>query len=151
MPIQATAAPLLKRLTAIIYDLLLLTAVLFIVGIIVASITTFMVNDGHAITEEHPFYLIYQIYLLSSLLLSAFIFFAWFWTHGGQTLGMKTWKLQLLSDNQQNFTWKQSAIRFFAAGLSWSVVGIGFLSALWHEDKKTWHDILSKSQIVQRP
>ena len=146
---QATPAPLLKRLAAIIYDLFLVTALFFIVGIIVASITTFAVNNGQAITEAHPFYWVYQIYLLSFLLLSAFIFFAWFWTHGGQTLGMKTWKLQLISDNQQAFTWKQAAIRFFSAGLSWGVVGIGFLSCLWHEDKKTWHDLLSKSRIVQ--
>lgn len=147
---HATPAPLLKRFAAIIYDLFLVTAVVFIVGIIVATITTFAVNNGHAITEDHSFYWVYQIYLLSSLLLSAFMFFAWFWTHGGQTLGMKTWKLQMLSDNQQNITWKQSAIRFFSAGLSWGVLGIGFLSCLWHDDKKTWHDLLSKSRIVER-
>ena len=147
--IQATTAPLIRRLAAIIYDLLLLLALFFVVGIIVASITTFLVNNGQAITESHPFYLIYQIYLLSILLLCGLIFFGWFWTHGGQTLGMKTWKLKLVSDNGDNITWKQALIRYFSAILSWGLVGMGFISSLWDSDNKTWHDFLSKTRLVR--
>ncbi len=146
---QAIHASLIKRLAAILYDLFLVISLFFIVGIIIASLTTFIINNGQAITKDHPFYLIYQIYLLSILLMCGFLFFGWFWTHGGQTLGMKTWKLKLVSDDGKNITWKQAAIRFFSAIVSWGLGGMGFISALWDKDNKTWHDHLSKTQLVQ--
>lgn len=140
---------LLKRLLAIIYDLLLLTAIFFVIGIIMSTLTTFIVNDGNAITEEHPFYIMNQIIILCTLFLSSLIFYGWFWTHGGQTLGMKTWRIKLVSNNSDNISWKQASTRFFSALLSWSVLGIGFFWSLIDSRNRCWHDILSSTQLIQ--
>jgi uncharacterized RDD family membrane protein YckC len=76
---------LLRRLAAIVYDLLLLLAVWFMVTLIIV-----IVNRGAAI---NPGNVIYSLVLL----IMGFGFFGWFWTHGGQTLGMRAWRIRIQS------------------------------------------------------
>ncbi|VAW59362.1 hypothetical protein MNBD_GAMMA11-1968 [hydrothermal vent metagenome] len=142
---------LIKRLLAFMYDLLLLSAIFFVMGILATILPTFIVNGGNAITEEHPFFLINQIIILSTLFLSGLFFYGWFWTHGGQTLGMKTWRIQLISNKTGRISWKQVVIRYFAAIFSWCTLGAGFLWSLVDRKKRCWHDILSSSHLVQLP
>ena len=85
-------AGLFRRLMAIIYDLFLLIALLFI-----ATAAAMVLNQGNAIQPGQPLYPFYVVYLL----IISFIFYGWFWTHGGQTLGMKTWKMKLQQENGQ--------------------------------------------------
>jgi uncharacterized RDD family membrane protein YckC len=151
MQIPDNYAPvsLLKRLLAIIYDLFLLIAVFFAVGIPMSILTTFIFNAGNAITENHPYYLLNQVIILGSLFIASVFFYGWFWTHGGQTLGMKTWRIMLISNNAQKISWKQAMQRYFAAILSWLVLGMGFLLSLLDDKKRCWHDMLSGSYLVQ--
>lgn len=153
MPDSSLDAPvsLIKRLLVILYDVLLLLAVFLIVGIPLSTLTTFLLNDGNAITPDHPYYLLNQIIVLSALLLSSLLFYGWFWTHGGQTLGMKTWRIQLVSENGGAINWRQAVIRYFAAILSWLLAGVGFLWVLADGQNRSWHDILSRSFLRQLP
>jgi len=139
----------MKRFMAIIYDGFLLIAICFIVASLVSIITTYILNDLNAITKEHPYYLLNQMIMLSTIFFTGFAFYVWFWSKGGQTLGMKTWMLQLVSDNGNEITRKQAVIRAITAVLSWSVLGLGFLWSLVDSKNRTWHDILSASHLVQ--
>jgi len=136
------AASLIKRLMAMLYDVFLLAAVLFIAGAI-ANI----LNGGEAIGPDHPWYHVYQAYLL----LVTLAFFGWFWTHGGQSLGMKTWRLKLIADDGSEINWRQATIRFLVAILSWLCVGLGFIWILIDKHGRAWHDIASHSRMVQLP
>ncbi len=140
---------LMKRLMAIIYDLLLLIAICFMVASLASIATTFLLNDLNAITKDHPYYLLNQIIMLSTIFITGFLFYVWFWAHGGQTLGMKTWMLLLVSNNGEPISKKQATIRCLAAVLSWSLFGLGFLWSFVDTKKRTWHDILSASHLVQ--
>ncbi len=140
---------LIKRLIAFIYDLLLIIAIFMILGSLTNILTTFIVNGGNAITETHWFYLFNQMIVLSILLLSSLLFYCWFWTHGGQTLGMKTWRIKLISNTGENVSWKQAFIRYLSAILSCAFLGGGFLWSLVDSKKRSWHDILSSSYLVQ--
>lgn len=143
---------LLRRLMCIFYDSLLLIALLFVVGIIVASLATFLFNDGHAITPDYPWFTIYQVIVLLILLLTGFVFFGWFWTHGGQTLGMRTWRVRLVNESgDENVSWRQSALRYIAALLSWLLVGLGFFYCLIDREKRSWHDLISRTRLVRIP
>lgn len=62
---------------------------------------------------------------------------------------MKTWRIMLISDNAQQISWKQATQRYFAAILSWLVLGMGFLLSLLDDRKRCWHDMLSGSYLVQ--
>ena len=145
------AVSLFKRLMVILYDLLLLTAVLFTAGVVVASILTFTLNDGNAITESHRFYITTQFIIISVLLFAGLFFFGWFWTLKGQTLGMKTWRVQLISTDEDAIDWNKMTIRYLVAIVSWGVFGLGFIWSLFDKEKRTWHDIASATKLVQLP
>jgi uncharacterized RDD family membrane protein YckC len=124
---------------AIIYDLLLLLALLFI-----ATTAAMVVNRGNAIAPGQPLYPFYVVYLLAI----SFVYYGWFWTHGGQTLGMKTWKMKLQQENGEAVTWSLALVRFITAIISWSAAGLGFFWSLFHPQRRTWHDLVSKCVLL---
>ncbi len=128
---------LLRRFAAIFYDLLLLLSVLF-----VATALILPFNAGQAFTQHW----LYSLYLL----IVSFIFYGWFWTHGGQTLGLRAWKLQVLTFDSQSITWFQAFLRFSGAIVSWTALGFGFLWALIDKNKRCWHDVFSKTDIFTK-
>jgi len=120
-----------RRLAAMFYDAILLLAVLFLAAALLLPF-----NSGEAVTAK---YIIYPYYLLVS-----FVFYGWFWTKDdGQTVGLKTWKLQLKNFDGQAFTWKHALIRFFSA-----LVGLGLLWSLVDKKSYSLQDHLSKSRLL---
>jgi uncharacterized RDD family membrane protein YckC len=126
----------LRYIAVILYDLFLLVAVLFFATAIVLPF-----NGGKAINNQ-GFYPLY-------LFVVSFLFYGWFWTHGGQTLGLKAWKIKVLSNNYQAINWRQAFIRFMISVLSWSVLGLGFLWTFIDKKQRSWHDIASKTGLFQ--
>jgi uncharacterized RDD family membrane protein YckC len=130
-----TAPGLLRRLAAILYDLLLLIALFF-----VATALLLPINNGEAFSSQQVFYPLY-------LFVISFFFYAWFWTHGGQTLGMRAWKIKVLRFDHTPIHWQQALLRFLAAILSWAVFGLGFWWVLIDKNRLGWHDKLSKTAL----
>ena len=129
---------LLRHLAAMFYDTFLLLAILLLAGLIAVSL-----NGGQAIGSGNPFFFIY-------LLAVSFLFYGWFWTHGGQTLGMRSWKIYLISGDNQDITWKRAFIRFSVALISWFPLGLGFWWQYLGKDKQNWPDLLSHSYLHYR-
>lgn len=125
-----------RRLAAIAYDVLLLVAVLFL-----ATAALLPFSGGEAIGPNHGLYTAY-------LLAVSFGYFGWFWTHGGQTLGMRTWRLRLVGAGENGATWRQALVRFVGACVSWMACGAGFLWLLVDRDRLTWHDRVSGTRIA---
>lgn len=138
-PSPSTPVTLLRRFMAIFYDLFLLTAILFLATALVNA-----VNQGKAIDPDSPYILLFDLYLVSII----FFYFGWFWTHGGQTLGMKTWKIKLISNDSQNINWKQVLIREITAVISWLCLGLGFFWSLFDKKRRSWHDMASRTTLV---
>ncbi len=132
-------AGLLRRLAAILYDGLLLLAVLFIAGALALSFT-----GGEAVKAGNPLFTTYLFFV-------SFFFFAWFWTHGGQTLGMRAWRLRVQQRNGDPITLWQALLRFLVAIPSWLLLGLGFLWSLLDKEKMTWHDRYSMTVMVVLP
>ena len=131
-----------KRLLAIIYDVFLLAALLFVADLPVILIYGTAISYD---TAPLAFYLLHQLYLL----LVCFGFFGWFWTHGGQTLGLKTWKLRIVSLDGGGVSWKQAGLRFVTALLSWACGGLGLIWSLFDKDKRCWHDMASSTKLIK--
>lgn len=129
------APGLLRRLAAVIYDLLLLIAVFFL-----ATALLLPLNSGEAFTRQQ---FLYPLFLVTV----SFVFYGWFWTHGGQTLGLKAWKIRVLTLDQKPLNWSQACIRFFSAALSWSIFGLGFIWIIFDKHQLGWHDHLSKTAV----
>ena len=131
------AAGLTRRLAAMLYDTLLLTGVLFVATAIAVAI-----NRGHAVS--HPLY-----YL--TLAAITYVFFCWFWINGGQTLGMRTWRLKLVSLSHKEITWNQATQRFLLSIAGLLPFGAGLLWLLFDSDNLALYDRLSSSKIVFLP
>ncbi|MGH8500437.1 MAG: RDD family protein, partial [Methylococcales bacterium] len=125
-----------RRLGAILYDGLVLSGLLF-----AATACVLPFNGGQAISPD-------QWQFPAYLALVSFLFFGWFWTHGGQTLGMRAWKIRVTNLSGEPITWSQALIRFACALLSWSAAGIGYWWIAFSRDHNGWHDLLSRSRIV---
>lgn len=132
----SSAPGFLRRLAIVVYDLILLIAVLFL-----ATALLLPFNAGVAFTREQIFYPVY-------LLIVSFIFYGWFWTHGGQTLGLRSWKAKVLTFEQQPITWLQALVRFVTALAS---CGLGLLWVLLDKRQRSWHDYLSKTAVFSEP
>jgi uncharacterized RDD family membrane protein YckC len=128
-----------RRLLVILYDTLLLFAVLFMA----AWLLLLLFGEEFA-ASRNP--LIYIYYVAISQL-----FFGWFWTHGGQTLGMRVWRVKVIGEVVEAVSWSQAVIRFGMAILSWLCLGAGFLWALFDDESRGWHDRASKSRLVVLP
>lgn len=127
---------LARRMAAIAYDSILLVAIFF-----VATAVLLLFTGGEAIGPSHG---LYPAYLMTV----AFAYFGWFWTHGGQTLGMRSWRLRLVGAGRRGASWRQALLRFAGACISWLACGVGFLWLLVDRDRLTWHDRLSGTRIA---
>jgi len=135
---EATASPsLLRRLASMTYELLLLLAILF------AATFVFIALFGAA-THPPKQYLL-QLWLLCI----SGVYFIWFWTHGGQTLAMKTWKLHLVTQHNEPLNWRIALLRFLFAVPSVGT-GIGLAWALIDSNGLILHDRLAKTRLVQK-
>jgi len=126
---------ILRRLASMLYETLLLTAVLFIAGFVFTA----------AFHSPLPPILrfAFQLYLL----LVAASYFIWYWLHGGQTLPMKTWRLRIVRADGQPLGLKQACLRFLLALIG---VGLGFgiLWALFDRERLFWHDRMAGTKVV---
>ena len=133
-------AGLLRRLGAILYDTLLVLALLFLV-----TIPFIAIRGGEPV--ETGSNSIYQV----CMGLVIFLFFAGFWSRSGRTLGMQSWGLLVETPAGQIPTFSRASLRFFAAILSWAAAGLGFLWQLWDSEQLTWHDRLSGTRLRYYP
>ncbi len=128
-----------RRLAAMVYDTLLLLSVLMIAtGIIVIPLG--MVTGEGEIADN----MLYRLYLMVLII----GYFVWPWLRGGQTVGMRSWRARLVSMDGGGVELKQVLIRFFAALLSWAVMGLGFFWVLIDPAKLAWHDRLSNTRLI---
>ena len=162
MDTDCVPAGLLRRLAALLYDALLVIAILFIAALPLPLVEGPVRTLWWARTLE-------QLYLLTAW----FLFFGWFWTHGGQTVGMKAWRMKLLRENGDKPGWRDALIRFvvssgcfcllltlFGLGvlsgkiafiLAGMTFGLAFLWILIDREGCAWHDRLSRTRLVVVP
>jgi uncharacterized RDD family membrane protein YckC len=134
-------AGLLRRLLALLYDTLLLVAVLMIATALLLPFT-----GGEAITSAGgwPIEWAYRAVLASLVVL----YYGSFWTRSGQTLGLRSWRLRLEREDGDRLTWGDTLRRLAAAILSLLPAGLGWFWIVVDPGKRAWHDRLSHTRVV---
>jgi len=132
-------APFLVRIAAMIYESLLVTAVVFVASFIIIPV----VGEMHAPWQRHLF----QIYILGVL----FAYFSAFWLRSGQTLAMKTWRIRLVTVDGGTLVFRQAVLRFFLALIGLLLAGAGFWWALFDRDRQFLHDRLAGTRLIRVP
>ncbi|KAF0167075.1 MAG: putative RDD family protein [Rhodocyclaceae bacterium] len=75
-------------------------------------------------------------------------YFIWYWHHGGQTLAMQTWKIQLSTPGGEQPPLARLVLRYVLAWPSIVYFGVGVLWALFDRDHQFLHDRLAGTRIV---
>ena len=120
-----------------LYESLILVAVLFITGLLFHLVF----RDTNSLFFRPAF----QLYLL----IVGGIYFTWFWTHGGQTLPMQTWKLRVVNADGGRVYLKQALARYLFAVIGIFFFGCGILWALFDREGLFLHDRLAGTRIVR--
>lgn len=71
------------------------------------------------------------------------------WRRGGQTLGMRPWRLRVVDDHGAAASARALWLRYAVATLSLAAAGLGFLWSLIDRERRTWHDIASHTRLVR--
>ena len=123
---EPTIAKPTTRLAAIVYDGMLILALLFLVGTVLTVIGTLLtMQTGTESAQARSLPVWYQnIVMTPSFILTLVGFYGLFWRRGGQTLGMQTWRLKTVNDSGHLLTWGQSFKRIMAASLMPLVFGV---------------------------
>lgn len=128
---------LARRLATAGYDFLILLAIwIMATGLL-------MPFAGGAIDPPLPWNIPFDLYILGV----SFTYYGWFWTHGGQTLGMKAWKYEAVDADGKPLTWTGAARRFGLGFVSWLCLGAGWIWLLFDRDDLTFHDRFSNTRI----
>ena len=127
---------LLRRVAVMIYESLVLSAVL-----LVAFVPVSLVAGGEVPAQFKPLLTLYA-------LLVSFVYFAWQWVRLGQTLAMKTWKVKVVRTDGGPLSWRDAALRFGAALVSWVPFGLGYWWVALDDENLAWHDRWSGTRLV---
>ena len=134
---SAPAASLVRRFTSLAYEMLVLCALL-----VLAALPFVIVTRGMEHVIARP---VFQLYLS----LIAGCYFVYQWSHGGQTLPMRTWHLRLVRRDGGMPTLGQAAQRYCVALAGTLAIGGGFVWALFDRDGQFLHDRLAGTVIVK--
>jgi uncharacterized RDD family membrane protein YckC len=162
-------ASVARRIGAMIYDSMLVIAVLA-----VATIPFLMIAPRKIIIPREVGWALYLAYLLWQITVVV-SFFGFFWTRRGQTLGMQVWKLRVEDEQGKLLSWRSALRRLLFAAIPWlpayaslavaeqlhspTLKWIGelllllvlgnLLAVKFSADHRSWHDRLSRTRIVR--
>ncbi len=129
-------AGLVRRLASALYDLLLLAALVLVATFPFLAIF----GDSTQGWRRH----VLQLWILAA----AGAYFVGFWTHGGQTLAMKTWRIRVVRRDGGAVGTRRAVRRYFLAVLGLVAAGLGFAWAIFDRDRQFLHDRLCGTAIV---
>jgi len=155
----AAPASLRRRLAAFVYEGVLLFGVVMMAALAYGLVT----QQRHALVGMHGL----QVFLFVVLGL----YFGWFWSHGGQTVAMKTWHIRVLTKDGRPVPAGRAVLRYlwswlwFLPALAWSwatgvrsggmvalALTLGVLayavSSRLNPQRQFWHDLLSGTRLV---
>ncbi|MEM1263383.1 MAG: RDD family protein [Pseudomonadota bacterium] len=125
-----------RRLGALLYDWLLIVALWFVCSGVVLAL-----RGGELPPTNTSWF-------TGLLLLVPVVFYTGFWTHGGQTLGMRAWNLKLTGPDAGPVSIVAAGRRLAAAFPSLTLAGLGLLWTLIGPQHRSWHGYLSGTTLV---
>lgn len=94
----------------------------------------------------------YHVWWYRLLLLAVTVgYFVLSWRYGGQTIGMRAWRLRVVGPDGVSPGWGASLLRFVAAQVSLAALAIGFLWCLFDRERRGWHDLASGTRVLRLP
>ena len=128
------------RLLALVYDFFPVLALWFVVGLVAVAL-----HGGETIRADT---LAGWLELLALWAITG-LYAVLSWRNGGQTLGMRPWRLRVTAADGSAPSWRALWLRFAVATLSLLPGGLGFWWAWIDRDRLAWHDRASGTRMVR--
>ena len=135
-PAEWRSPGLARRFACAVYELLILSALVLVACFPFLALA----GDATAGWRRH----LMQAYVL--LVVGTYL--VGFWTHGGQTLAMKTWRIRLESAEGGAVTRPVAIRRYLFALVGLALAGVGFLWAFLDRDRQFLHDRLARTRLA---
>jgi uncharacterized RDD family membrane protein YckC len=138
---SGTSAGFGRRLAALLYDAVLLAALL-------------MMFTGGALFFTHGVAVVPAtagawVYLYRFGLIAVIAgYYLLNWLRSGQTLGMRAWHLHAVTDLGKPLKFKAAALRLIFGLLAWAPAALGVLWLYVDPERLAVHDRLSKTRVV---
>jgi uncharacterized RDD family membrane protein YckC len=120
---SAPPCPLWRRLLALLYDLLAVVAMVMVVGLLCELAT-----HGQLITTGAQTHIAWWYQPLQGAVVAAYFLLSW--RRGGQTLGMRPWRIRVLAGDGTRVAWTQALLRLLVAAVP--LLGLGLAPWLGH-------------------
>ena len=127
------------RLTALIYDVFPLLGVWFFAGAIGLSVA----GDQNKFARNTAIQALVLVFTAGYFVIS--------WTRGGQTIGMRAWRLRVVNEDGSRVTWLRALLRFILATLSFALLGAGFWWQFFDREKRSAHDVIAHTRMLREP
>lgn len=137
-PGRLPGAGVARRVAALAYDLLLLAAIWMVLTLMLVLARGAAIPAG---TLPHQFL----------MAVSAAAFFMGFWMRGGQTLGMRAWRLRVERQSGAPLDVATAALRLAGGLASLACLGAGIFWLWFDRDGLTWHDRAAGTRVVVLP
>lgn len=160
-PASPRAPALRRRLLCMMYESIILFGIVFTTGYLFGTLT----QQRNGLTHHNV--------LMGVVALVVAVYFVWFWTHGGQTLPMKTWHLRIVDRNLQPLSASRALARYLLAWLwflpplalhpllGWNIphtlLALGGWVVLWagaqrlDPQRQFLHDRLAGTRLIASP
>ncbi len=140
-----------RRFAAMIYDILVAVAVGMCAAMVMLVTLTLLFENGALDKQgyEHVSEIIQHSTLYKTLIqiwVGCWVlgFFLWFWKNGGQTIGMRAWRLRLFSTNDEPMGYGRAFLRIIC-----SLCGLGTLLVLLdYKNKQSLQDRIAQTEIL---
>lgn len=140
-PSTARARPLVGwRLLSLLYDLFPMIGIWFVVGLVSLAL-----HGGEDIRSNTLAGMLELVALLAVTGLYATVS----WRRGGQTIGMKPWRVQVVDAGGGRAPTARLWLRYAVGIVSLLCAGLGFWWAWIDRDGLAWHDRASGTRMVR--
>jgi uncharacterized RDD family membrane protein YckC len=139
--ISGTSAGFGRRLAALLYDAVLLAALLMIY-----TAGALFFTHGAAVVAANAGAWVY-VYRAGLVAVIAG-YYLLNWLRSGQTLGMRAWRLRAVSESGKPLALKAAVLRLIYGLIAWAPAALGVLWLYVDPEHLALHDRLSKTRIV---
>ncbi len=136
MTARTTTPGIGRRLLSLVYEILLLIAVVLVAGGVAAALAQ--------ITNPAYTRLLTRVIAVTACA----VYFAWQWHSRGKTLPMKTWRIRLETADGMRVAVPQALMRAALATAGYLLLGISVIWVFIDRDRQFLHDRLAGTRLV---
>jgi len=145
-------APHGARLVAYIFDGIIigiLVSVIAIIGAIVIALGA-TYEGNRIVSVSTPAAVIGSIILFVSILVGI-LYFPYFWSHGGRTLGMRPFNLRVVRDSDGGaIGWGTAFLRLIGLWVAGLVFYLGYIWIFIDKRRRGWQDLIAGTVMIKQ-